>query len=406
MPIDPSIPLQVQPFKLESPMNQLAMASEVMKMGEYKQAAEERNFLRNRMAKGNFDIADPTHRQEIMAGAPTVGGKFLSDTAAMQKNLYQGEKARNEIDTSNFDKAINHTINEPNAEAASKTIMQGMTNKTIPIDKGQSMLEELKTMPFAAWTTKTLKGLVGAREQFVQDQQNQRSQAQIDSNKRGQDMVDARSRETLNKPQYIQTDAGLVAVPNVLKPGQAPVGVPVLGASGENLGRPLKEIPASVNKAIIENDISLTKANRALDLLQGKDVTTPKGDVIKGSTEATGFWKGLTPQVILNKWDPGGVSTRAFVADIGSLKVHDRSGAAVTASETPRLKPFIPSIYDAPEVAAEKLINFKAEYEDIQRGLTETYSREQGYRTSPLLSGGSSGGGTKPSLNDIFKPNK
>jgi hypothetical protein len=179
----------------------------------------------------------------------------------------------------------------------------------------------------------------------------------------------------------------------------------VTSPTGENLGRPLKEIPATVNKAIIENDISMTKANRALDLLQGKDVTTPKGDVIKGSADATGFWKGLTPQVILNKWDPGGVSTRAFVADIGSLKVHDRSGAAVTASETPRLKPFIPSIYDAPDVAAEKLVNFKAEYEDIQRGLTETYSKEQGYRPSPLLTGKGGGGASnapRKSLNDIF----
>jgi hypothetical protein len=180
----------------------------------------------------------------------------------------------------------------------------------------------------------------------------------------------------------------------------------VTSPTGESLGKPLKDIPATVNKAIIENDISMTKANRALELLQGKDVTTPKGDVIKGSADATGFWKGLTPQVILNKWDPGGVSTRAFVADIGSLKVHDRSGAAVTASETPRLKPFIPSIYDAPDVAADKLINFKAEYEDIQRGLTETYSREQGYRPSPVLTGksGSSGGNNTPrkSLNDIF----
>jgi hypothetical protein len=213
-------------------------------------------------------------------------------------------------------------------------------------------------------------------------------------------------KENLNKPQYMQTDAGLVALPNVLKPGQAPVGTMVTSPTGESLGKPLKDIPATVNKAIIENDISMTKANRALELLQGKDVTTPKGDVIKGSADATGFWKGLTPQVILNKWDPGGVSTRAFVADIGSLKVHDRSGAAVTASETPRLKPFIPSIYDAPDVAADKLINFKAEYEDIQRGLTETYSREQGYRPSPVLTGksGSSGGNNTPrkSLNDIF----
>jgi len=398
MPIDPSIPLSVQPLKLETPMNQLAMAGEMMKIGEYKQAAQERNFLRSRMAQGNFDIADPAYRQEIMAGAPTVGGKFLSDTASMQKNLYQGEKFKEDIDTSRFDKAINHTINEPNAEAAAKTIMKGMADKSVPLDKGQAMLEELKTTPFAAWTTKTLKSLVGAREQFVQDQQNQRSQASLNQ-------TALHHKENLNKPQYMQTDAGLVALPNVLKPGQAPVGTMVTGPTGENLGRPLKEIPATVNKAIIENDISLNKANRALALLQGKDITTPKGDVIKGSADATGFWKGLTPEVIINRWDPGGVSTRAFVADIGSLKVHDRSGAAVTASETPRLKPFIPSVYDSPEVAADKLINFKAEYEDIQRGLTETYSREQGYRPSPLLSGGSSGG-NKPSLNDIFNPKK
>ena len=178
MPIDPSIPLQAQPLKLETPMNQLAMAGEMMKIGEYKQASDERNFLRNRMTQP-FDIANPEHRQEVLAGAPTVGGKWLADTASMQKNLYQGEKVREEIDTSRFDKAINHTINEPNAEAAAKTIMKGMADKSVPLDKGQAMLEELKTTPFAAWTTKTLKTLVGAREQFVQDQTNKRSQATL-----------------------------------------------------------------------------------------------------------------------------------------------------------------------------------------------------------------------------------
>ena len=396
MPIDPSIPLQAQPLKLETPMNQLAMAGEMMKIGEYKQAAEERNFLRNRMAKGNFDIADPVHRQEIMAGAPTVGGKFLSDTASMQKNLYQGEKFKEEIDTSRFDKAINHTINEPNAEAAAKTIMKGMADKSVPLDKGQAMLEELKTTPFAAWTTKTLKTLVGAREQFVQDQTNKRSQATL--NQAAQFHADVQ-----NRPQYIQTDNGLVAVPNVLKPGQTPTGIPVMGANGENLGKPLKPIPANINTAISENDIALNKVNRALDLNAGKEITLPSGDKIQGSATATGFWKGLTPQVILNSWDPSGVDTRSFIADIGSLKVHDRSGAAVTASETPRLKPFIPSINDSAETAAKKLTNFKAEYQDIQNNFAETYSREQGYRPSPVLTGKGSNA-PKQSLESIFNP--
>ena len=398
MPIDPSIPLSVQPIKLDSPMNQLAMMGEAMKIGEYKQASQERNFLRNRMAQGNFDIADPAHRQEIMAGAPTVGGKFLADTASMQKNLYQGEKFKEDIDTSRFDKAINHTINEPNAEAAAKTIMKGMADKSVPLDKGQAMLEDLKTTPFAAWTTKTLKTLVGAREQFVQDQQNKRSQATLNQSA-------AQHADVQNRPQYIQTDAGLVAVPNVLKPGQAPVGVPVMGANGENLGKPLKDIPAVVNTAISQNDIALKKIDRALALNSGKQITLPDGSKIQGDADATGFWKGLTPQYILNSWDPSGVDTRAFIADIGSLKVHDRSGAAVMASETPRLKPFIPSINDSSAVAAKKLGQFKAEYADIQNNFAETYSREQGYRPSPVLSGGGSSA-PKQSLDSIFNPPK
>jgi hypothetical protein len=179
MPIDPSIPLQVQPLKLESPMNQLAMASEVMKMGEYKQAAEERNFLRSRMAKGDFDIANPEHRQQIMAGAPTVGGKFLSDTASMQKNLYQGEEAKNKVDTSKFESAINHTINEPTPEAAAKTIMKGMADKTIDPIKGQSMLDSLQTTPFDTWKMQTLKNIVSAKDQYIHGTVSANQQASL-----------------------------------------------------------------------------------------------------------------------------------------------------------------------------------------------------------------------------------
>ena len=399
MPIDPSIPLSVQPVKLETPMNQLAMAGEMMKLGEYKQASEERNFLRNRMAQGNFDIANPVHRQEVMAGAPTVGGKFLSDTASMQKNLYQGEESKAKIEDTHRLQAVQQIIGANTPDAALAVIQNSAKNGIIKPEYADQLTKEIASMPYDKFQVSMIRRAVKPETLYTHETVSAGEKARLAQSA-------AQHADVQNRPQYIQTDAGLVAVPNVLKPGQAPVGVPVMGANGENLGKPLKDIPATVNKAIIENDISMNKANRALDLLQGKDVTTPKGDVIKGSADATGFWKGLTPQVILNKWDPGGVSTRAFVADIGSLKVHDRSGAAVTASETPRLKPFIPSIYDAPDVAAEKLVNFKAEYEDIQRGLTETYSKEQGYRPSPLLTGGkSSGGGAKPSLDSIFNPN-
>jgi len=64
---------------------------------------------------------------------------------------------------------------------------------------------------------------------------------------------------------------------------------------------------------------------------------------------------------------PGEIKTRASVADIGSLKLHDRSGAAVTISEWPRLAPFIPKATDSAEAAKIKLQNLKEAYEREMR---------------------------------------
>jgi len=70
--------------------------------------------------------------------------------------------------------------------------------------------------------------------------------------------------------------------------------------------------------------------------------------------------------------DPKGVNARALIANIGSLIIHDRSGAAVTISEAPRLKPFIPSINDRPETIVKKL-----------RQLREAVDSENGFVTEP-----------------------
>lgn len=57
--------------------------------------------------------------------------------------------------------------------------------------------------------------------------------------------------------------------------------------------------------------------------------------------------------------DPQGTGPRAQVANIGSQKLHDRSGAAVTASEFPRLQPFIPSSQDDATSIITKLEQMK-----------------------------------------------
>ena len=141
----------------------------------------------------------------------------------------------------------------------------------------------------------------------------------------------------------------------------------------------LKPIPPSVNTAIIENQKAGNQLDRAISLLQGKDISGMVGD-----KNATGY-KGYLPTNFLNRIDPQGVSARAEIADIGSLKIHDRSGAAVTVSESPRLMPFIPLTTDDAEAALKKLTRLKLELDTTNEAFKDIYSKEQGYRENPVL---------------------
>jgi hypothetical protein len=46
--------------------------------------------------------------------------------------------------------------------------------------------------------------------------------------------------------------------------------------------------------------------------------------------------------------------------------------------------PFIPSATDPPDVAARKLTRLKEEAQRNQQALSDTYSKEQGYKPSPV----------------------
>lgn len=131
-------------------------------------------------------------------------------------------------------------------------------------------------------------------------------------------------------------------------------------------GGDLKPVPVHAQKAITGAASALGKIDAAIAALEA-------------NPDAVG-WKGYAPDALLNRNDPEGTVARAKLADIGSLKIHERSGAAVTASETPRLKPFIPSISDDYETALKKLKDMRDLQAAEQEVLTGTYNREQGFR--------------------------
>jgi hypothetical protein len=129
----------------------------------------------------------------------------------------------------------------------------------------------------------------------------------------------------------------------------------------------LKQVPVHAQKAIVGASTAIKKIDDAIAALDS------------GAEEATGM-KGYLPDMALNRLYPEGTEARAAVADIGSLVMHERSGAAVTASESPRLKPFIPLITDDKPTALKKLRRMRQIQADDAEALAGTYNPEQGFR--------------------------
>jgi hypothetical protein len=211
--------------------------------------------------------------------------------------------------------------------------------------------------------------------------ETKRSNLADESNtRRGQNMTDARARETASRQEYRlmtkeeKTAAGLPAESayQVNDKGQ------ISRVAGNTSVRP---IPSSALSGIQSNRRTLSKIDQAIA-------------AIEKNPSALGA-KNYIGDAVNQRVDPKGVPVRALVADIGSQKLHDRSGAAVTAAESPRLMPFIPAVTDTPEAAVQKLKNLRAEYETSVDEAEAFYSPEAGYMSLPSRDGkkpGDSGG--------------
>jgi len=129
----------------------------------------------------------------------------------------------------------------------------------------------------------------------------------------------------------------------------------------------VRPIPAGPMQRHIDLGQSAKKLNDALVALQ----RYPQG---------VGFVIGNMPPDIQQRIDQDGVDVRAAIGDIGSLIIHERSGAAVTVSESPRFRPFVPLITDTPETAKKKLVKLLGMIADEQAAMESEYSQEQGFR--------------------------
>ncbi len=113
---------------------------------------------------------------------------------------------------------------------------------------------------------------------------------------------------------------------------------------------------AAERKAVAEANIGVANIEDALERVKGAD---PKSFglqyAIPGAEKAGQYF------------DKEGIEPRAVVSNIGSMKIHDRSGATVTVSEFPRLAPFVPSTADSKATIEKKLGLLKEEYGRIAK---------------------------------------
>jgi hypothetical protein len=132
------------------------------------------------------------------------------------------------------------------------------------------------------------------------------------------------------------------------------------------VGERLKPVPIPVVQALTGNNAGLATIDRALEAIQAYP-------------GAVGMANYL-PDPIRQRQDPAGIDARATIADISSMVIHDRSGAAVTAAEFPRLAPFIPSATDSPETVRRKLLQLREKLSEDTAWLAAPYGEENGYR--------------------------
>lgn len=128
----------------------------------------------------------------------------------------------------------------------------------------------------------------------------------------------------------------------------------------------LKFVPSKIQEGYVGNSSSVRQIDEAIAAIEARP-------------QSLGLPR-IAGENINQRIDPDGVDARAAVANIGSLLIHDRSGAVVTAAEAPRLMPFIPRITDTPEAAIKKLRQLKAQYQNANSEIEVAYGEDRGYR--------------------------
>jgi hypothetical protein len=197
MPIDPSIPLQVQSLKLEPPTNQLAMMGEAMKIGEMQRGIGVQNELRNLYSRG-VDPSTPEGFRQLASIDPATAMKLR--TQGLEGRKLEGEikKTGFELTAKGMDimreRSKDLLQNTSDANYIAHT-QEGVRDGLITPEQAQRNVQLYTSIPPDKRVAYITQGLAKA-EKFYE--MNTVSESQKQSNlttRRGQDLTNERALE-------------------------------------------------------------------------------------------------------------------------------------------------------------------------------------------------------------------
>jgi hypothetical protein len=318
MPIDANIPLQVKPFNIQLPVNQLAAVSEAMKIGEMNRGIETQNKLRELYSQG-VDVSTPEGFNKLASIDPASAIKLRRD--ALEGVKLQGDIKKTGIETNLKELEVqreqfgNLVFNPSNANVTAH-IEDSVLKGKIPPAQAQSLLAQV--MPMNA----------DERKQFFTDMAMKvADRAQRDTTIRGQDVAATTARRgqdiqagTTRRGQDMQYAPNVVA--NTVT--DAAGNVTQFNRFGEIIGK-----PGQVGKpsATFEKTAALQKQ-------QAKDLTLAIGELERVTKDgglidqSTGSGAGRAIDIgagIIGQATPGAIAIAKLkpIADI-ALKMVPR----------------------------------------------------------------------------------
>ena len=187
MPIDASIPLQAKNPQIESPMNQLAMMSDAMKIGEMQRGLGVQNELRNLYSQG-VDVSTPEGFKRLASVDPASAIKLRRDAVEGRRLQAETGLKEFELDTNKINKAINDVANHDTPEAALASIKSSVDKGILAPDKAQALITSMQNIPFRQWQSTQISNLLNAKDRLTLETTRRGQDIQAGTTRRGQDM--------------------------------------------------------------------------------------------------------------------------------------------------------------------------------------------------------------------------